>query len=128
MDPVAHRLHTLDPRRGAAEELPRAVGHRVGLAEPACEQPVEQLVGECLDAVLHVVRTGDGIGIGRDRDQRVVRERGDSFRKQEAAAAVAVEVDEARRLDCRLTAPTLGDDSGRRVEMRLDEHDRRGGT
>ena len=128
VDPVAHGLHALHPRRGAAEELPRPVGHRVGLAEPAREQPVEQLVGERLDAVLHVVRTRHGIGVGRNRHQRVVRERGDSFRKQEAAAAVAVEVDEARRLDGRLGAPALGDDSARRVEMRLDQHDRRGGA
>ena len=87
VDPVADRLHALHPRLKAAEQLPRLVREQVGLAEAAGEQPVEELVGERLDAVLHLARPGHRVWVGRDRGERVVGERRGSLAEARAAGS-----------------------------------------
>ena len=110
--PPARAPHPARCRRTAP--TPRSASS-VGLAEPARKQPVEQLVGERPRSGA-APRPARAPAPARGRSSRSRRTRTSSARRQhEPPAAVAVEVEEARRLERRLARPALGDEPAVRV-------------
>ena len=75
MDPVADRLRRARRREASRRTAPRpSIRERVRLAQPARQEPVQELGRELLDAVLDVALVRHRLGLRRDPHRRVVRE------------------------------------------------------